>query len=256
MILKRRVPHIFKHFHLRRNHRCHVLRYADKSVDKPSPTRHTIKTRFPQLNYGQITGGIRTLYGHHPSRDACRAGGCVFVRCSFCVRSSFGRVLCGVSLVLVRVAFVRGGSQGEAADCGRRRVHIRTGDRSAPRRTRYGRDRDRLGTAHGLCTDVRRTGNGHQSSGGRAGIRLMPTFCDIPRWAAARRQTCNGLITDASPTDGQRTGGALRTTRPTNASAPIIHINTAKAKIEAAGGIRSFRRKEGRGKKRRAHGIP
>ena len=73
------------------------------------------------------------------------------------------------------------------ADCGRRSVHIRTGDRSAPRRTRYGRDRDRLGTAHGLCTDVRRTGNGHQSSGGRAGIRLMPTFCDIPRWVAARR---------------------------------------------------------------------
>ena len=44
-------------------------------------------------------------------------------------------------------------------------------------------------------------------------------------------RTGNGLHTD-----GQQTGGALRTTRPTNASAPIIHINTAKAKIEAAGG--------------------
>ena len=34
--------------------------------------------------------------------------------CSSVVRSAFGRVLCGVRLVLVRVAFVRGGSQGEA----------------------------------------------------------------------------------------------------------------------------------------------
>ena len=34
--------------------------------------------------------------------------------CSSVVRSAFVRVLCGVRLVLVRVAFVRGGSQGEA----------------------------------------------------------------------------------------------------------------------------------------------
>ena len=42
--------------------------------------------------------------------------------CSSVVRSAFGRVLCGVRLVLVRVGFVRGGrsrggSQGEA-ECG------------------------------------------------------------------------------------------------------------------------------------------
>ena len=43
--------------------------------------------------------------------------------CSSVVRSAFGRVLCGVRLMLVRVAFVRGGrsrggSQGEAKDGG------------------------------------------------------------------------------------------------------------------------------------------
>ena len=113
------------------------------------------------------------------SRDACRAGGCVFVSCSFCVRSSFGRVLCGVRLVLVRVAFVRGGSQGEAADCGRRR---------GPLRTWEGRG--------GLSTGQRRTCDGLLSGGGRAGIRLMPTFCDIPRWAVARRRTAHGRGTD------------------------------------------------------------
>ena len=60
--------------------------------------------------------------------DTCRSAelrGSLVVRarlCSSVVRSAFGRDLCGVRLVLVRVAFVRGGrsrggSQGEA-ECG------------------------------------------------------------------------------------------------------------------------------------------
>ena len=71
-------------------------------------TTDTLRT-----SYGLTTGMERACHGRSTvlvlSRDACRAGGCVFVSCSFCVRSSFGRVLCGVRLVLVRVAFVRGG---------------------------------------------------------------------------------------------------------------------------------------------------
>ena len=64
---------------------------------------------------------------------------------------------------------------------------------------------------YGRTTGGRRTGDGHQTGGRWAGIRLMPTFCDIPRWAAARGGwTCQGLITDDSPTDGQRTGDGRR----------------------------------------------
>ena len=99
--------------------------------------------RMSQINHRSAMEHLkncsRTAHGRSTvlvlSRDACRAGACVFVSCSFCVRSSFGRVLCGVRLVLVRVAFVRGGSQGEAADCGRRRVHLRPWERSASRQT-------------------------------------------------------------------------------------------------------------------------
>ncbi len=60
---------------------------------------------------------------------------------------------------------------------------------------------------YGRTTGGRRTGNGHQTGGGRAGIRLLPTFCAIPRWAAARR-TWDGLLTG-----GRRTAGAGRRPR-------------------------------------------
>ena len=114
------------------------------------------------------------------SRDACRAGGCVFVSCACCVRSSFGRVLCGVRLVLVRVAFVR----------------------------------------VGLSTGQRRTCDGLLTGGGRAGIRLMPTFCDIPRWAVARRRTCHGRETDTPrATHGRTTGGARASLRTSDGRA-------------------------------------
>ena len=56
------------------------------------------------------------------------------------------------------------------------------------------------------------------------GIRLMPTFCDIPRWAAARRRTCHGRGTDSPRTahglayglltDGRRAGFGQTWTNP------------------------------------------
>ena len=69
---------------------------------------------------GQDTDKIRAIDGR---RTSAGLRGALVVRarlCSSVVRSAFGRVLCGVRIVLVRVAFVRGGSQGEAkdADCG------------------------------------------------------------------------------------------------------------------------------------------
>ena len=117
--------------------------------------------------------------------------------CSSVVRSAFGRALCGVRLMLVRVAFVRGGSQGEA-ECGelwtteRPQQDMGTG---APRqaadlprahhglvtdftRTRlracyglltdglracYGLLTDGLRAIHGRVTDKRRTGKGYES---------------------------------------------------------------------------------------------
>ena len=202
----------------------------------------------------------RTRNGHTTDRTRARYGlltvcglECGVERarlCSSVVRSAFGRVLCGVRLVLVRVAFVRGGSQGEAADCGseaqgggrytgwpRAGYGLRTDGRRAgigqtwtnpaiPRWaaarggwTCHGRETDTPRATHGRfpygrTTGGRRTGNGHQTGGGRAGIRLLPTFCDIPRWAAAWR-TWDGLLTGGRwAAHGLETGGT-RTIPPT-----------------------------------------
>ena len=46
------------------------------------------------------------------------------------------------------------------------------------------------------AADSPRASDGLLTGGGRAGIRLMPTFCDIPRWAAARRRAIHGRETD------------------------------------------------------------
>ena len=46
------------------------------------------------------------------------------------------------------------------------------------------------------AADSPRASDGLLTDGRRAGIRLMPTFCDIPRWAVARRRTCHGRETD------------------------------------------------------------
>ena len=62
-------------------------------------------------------GKIRGIDGR---RTSAELRGALVERARLCssvvrfVRSAFGRVLCGVRLVLVRVAFMRGGSQGEA----------------------------------------------------------------------------------------------------------------------------------------------
>ena len=86
--------------------------------------------------------------------------------------------------------------------------------------TCHGRETDTPRATHGRfpygrTTGGRRTGNGHQTGGGRAGIRLLPTFCDIPRWAAAWRRTCHGRGTDTPrATHGLETGGT-RTIPPT-----------------------------------------
>ena len=62
------------------------------------------------------------------------------------------------------------------------------------------------------AADSPRASDGLLTGGGRAGIRLMPTFCDIPRWAAARRRTCHGRETDwRRVRDNAR--GCLRTLR-------------------------------------------
>ena len=98
--MKRRIPHIFKRFHLRRNHRCYVLRYADKSVDKPSPTRHTTKIRFCQLNYGQHTGGTRsysrtctrTPNGRTTDRLRARPWAAHGLLFTGCIRTHYGQV--------------------------------------------------------------------------------------------------------------------------------------------------------------------
>ena len=162
---------------------------------------------FPRAGYGQETDGQRASNGRSTaivlSRDACRAGGCVFVSCSFCVRSSFGRFLWGVRLVLVRVAFVRGGSQGEAADCGRRRVHLRTWDWSL---------RDTRRTLHGPATDLRRTSDGRRTGGHSSDADIL-RHSEMGGGAAADcTRTRHGHATGGTraclrTSDGRATGG-------------------------------------------------
>ena len=78
--------------------------------------------------------------------------------------------------------------------------------------TCHGRETDTPRATHGRfpygrTTGGRRTGNGHQTGGGRAGIRLLPTFCDIPRWAAVAvggLGTGGGRAGDGRHTDWKR----------------------------------------------------
>ena len=123
---------------------------------EPSPTCHTTKTRFSQLNYGQHTGGTRsysrawnglvtdftrTLYGHRPFAGRLSSGR-VCVRRLFVLRSFVVR-----SRPVWRSSCV--GSCGVRA---RRRCGGRTRQSaSLPLRRQRGR------TAHRLHTDWRRT---------------------------------------------------------------------------------------------------
>ena len=70
------------------------------------------------------------------------------------------------------------------------------------------------------AADSPRACDGLLTGGGRAGIRLMPTFCDIPRWAAARRRTALGRETDTPrATHGRTTGGARASLRTSDGRA-------------------------------------
>ena len=70
------------------------------------------------------------------------------------------------------------------------------------------------------AADSPRASDGLLTGGGRAGIRLMPTFCDIPRWAAARRRTIHGRETDTPrATHGRTTGGARASLRTSDGRA-------------------------------------
>ena len=217
-------------------------------------------TDYPWTRYGQSTdGGSRgrssyhrrtgygRIYGKSPFfRGTCRSAelrGALVVRarqCSSVVRSAFGRDLCGVRLVLVRVAFVRGGrsrggtrthnglaygllTDGRWAGIGQTWTNPAIPRWAAARGgwTCHGRETDTPRATHGRfpygrTTGGRRTGNGHQTGGRWAGIRLMPTFCDIPRWAAAcGGRTCDGLLTGGRwAAHGLETGGT-RTIPPT-----------------------------------------
>ena len=117
----------------------------------------------------------------------------MFVSCSFCVRSSFGRVLCGVRLVLVRVAFVRGGlSTGQRRTSDRRRTGGHSSDADILRHSKMGGgglDPDGTRAAHGLAY-------GLLTDGRRAGFGQTWTNPDVPRWAAARWRTTHGRETD------------------------------------------------------------
>ena len=177
---------------------------------------HGLHTDTLRTSYGLTTGMERACHGRSTvlvlSRDACRAGACVFVRCSFCVRSSFGRVLCGVRLVLVRVAFVRGGSQGEAADCGRRRVHIRTWDWSL---------RDTRRTLHGPATDLRRTSDGRRKGGHSSDADILRhSKMGGARWADATKRVPPVAAADCAAhgleTDTPRTAHGLETDTETD----------------------------------------
>ena len=134
----------------------------------------------------RLTGGSqrrRIVEVKHKAVDATRAG---HGRDTDCARTGDGRA----SVRLGRI---------QLSQDGRRRAV--GGLAMDGERTRHGLHTDWKRAAHGRfpygrTTGGRRTGNGHQTGGGRAGIRLLPTFCDIPRWAAvARRRAIHGLAT-------------------------------------------------------------
>ena len=107
----------------------------------------------------------------------------------------------------------------------------------------------RFATRGGLSTGQRRTCDGLLTGGGRAGIRLMPTFCDIPRWAAARRRTCHGRETDTPrATHGRTTGGARASLRTSDGRATGgLRSDLDKPRRAKMGGGRLRGRRTGNG---------
>ena len=83
-------------------HNCFAHHGQDADTYRPTETQHGLVTDCTRASNGLGAGLSRpsSLRGTHVERARV---------CSSVVRSAFGRVLCGVRLVLVRVAFVRGG---------------------------------------------------------------------------------------------------------------------------------------------------
>ena len=77
------------------------------------------------------------------------------------------------------------------------------------------------------AADSPRASDGLLTGGGRAGICLLPTFCDIPRWAVARRRTCHGRETDTPRAYhrrfpyGRATGGTRACLRASDGRASV-----------------------------------
>ena len=134
--------------------------------------------------------------------------------CSSVVRSAFGRFLCGVRLVLVRVAFVRGGrSRGGSQGGSQRRQIVEVKHKAA----------DTTRAHHGRITDFTRTGDGRASvrlgriqlsqDGRRRAVGGLATDGNGHATGYTRTiplRTDNGRQTDRQRTsDGRRTGGHL-----------------------------------------------
>ena len=156
----------------------------------------------PRTSYGLTTDMRRTGYGLHMEgerathgrytvcgleRVACRAGACVFVGCSFCVRSRpVWRSSC-VGSCGVRARRLTGGSPR------RRIVEVK---HKAVDATRAG---------HGRDTDCARTGDGRASVRlGRIQLSQDGRRRAVGGLATDEKRTRHGLHTDDSPTDGQR----------------------------------------------------
>ena len=133
---------------------------------------HVLHTDTPRTRYGLVTDALRSSCFRGTPVE--RAG-----VCSSVVRSAFVRRSVASCVAFVLCWFVW---RSCAAAHRVKRLIVDVGAST------FGHGKN--------AADSPRASDGLLTGGGRAGIRLMPTFCDIPRWAAARRRTCHGRETD------------------------------------------------------------
>ena len=166
-----------------------------RACDGQDTDSHGHTKDFLRTHYGLPTGGLRTFYGLPTDMKRASDGRHTDALRSACFRGTPVE-RAGVCASVVRSAFVR----RSVASC----------------------------VAFVLCwfvwrscaADSPRACDGLLTGGGRAGIRLMPTFCDIPRWAAARWRTIHGRETDTPrATHGRTTGGARASLRTSDGRA-------------------------------------
>ena len=141
---------------------------------------HGLHADTPRTRYGLVTDALRSSCFRGTPVE--RAG-----VCSSVVRSAFVRRSVASCVAFVLCWFVW---RSCAAAHRVKRPIVDVGAST------FGHGTGRFATRGGLSTGQRWTCDGLLTGGGRAGIRLMPTFCDIPRWAVARRRTCHGRETD------------------------------------------------------------